>query len=89
MCEVVMSLDPVQAGAINPGGDAAATVDDRLVRARVIRLALLLWPGLDRRTLRRTGGDTGKIARLVARRTVLPEAVIERMLGRNDRSTGG
>jgi hypothetical protein len=42
--------------------------------------ALVLWPGLDRRALARTRGDTRRIARLVARRTLLREAEIEQLL---------
>lgn len=49
---------------------------------RVYRRALVLWPGLDRRALGRTRGDTRRIARLVARRTSLQEAAIEELLAR-------
>ena len=43
--------------------------------------ALLLWPGLDRPKLARTGGEPGRVARLVGRRTALPRETILRMLG--------
>jgi len=39
-----------------------------------------LWPGLDARALARTRGDVHRIARLVARRTALPEETIVAML---------
>ena len=43
--------------------------------------ALLLWPGLDRPKLARTGGGPNRVARLVGRRTALPRETILRMLG--------
>lgn len=42
--------------------------------------ALAIWPGLDRRALIRTHGDPVRIARLVTRRTALPEESIVAML---------
>jgi hypothetical protein len=42
--------------------------------------ALSLWPGLDRRALVRTHGDPARIARLVMRRSALPEESILAML---------
>lgn len=42
--------------------------------------ARLLWPGLDSRALSRCGGDPRRIARLVARRTVLTEESIVELL---------
>lgn len=45
--------------------------------------ARLLWPGLDSRALSRCGGDPRRVARLVARRTVLTEeAIVELLLKR-------
>lgn len=39
--------------------------------------ALAVWPGLDRRKLTRTGGDSSRVARLVEGRTMLSrEAII-------------
>ena len=41
-----------------------------------------MWPGLDRRRLRRTEGDPWKIARLVASRTSLSlEAIFFLLMG--------
>jgi hypothetical protein len=40
------------------------------------RRATILWPGLDRRQLTRTKGDPRRVARLIARRTALPEESI-------------
>ena len=45
------------------------------------RLALLLWPGLDRIKLARTRGEPRRVARLVGRRSALPRETILRMLG--------
>jgi hypothetical protein len=62
----------------------------RLPRARAVpspqhealyARALALWPRLDRRQLSRTHGDARLVARLVARRTVLTEEAIVRLLG--------
>ncbi len=39
-----------------------------------------LWPGLDPKALARTRGDVRRIARLVGRRTALPEDTIVAML---------
>lgn len=47
---------------------------------RIVRRALQLWPRLDRRKVLRTGGDPGRLSRLIARRTALPEAAIEAIL---------
>jgi hypothetical protein len=47
---------------------------------RMLARALALWPGLDRRALLRTHGDPRRIARLVTRRTALPEESIVAML---------
>lgn len=47
---------------------------------RYIRRARLLWPRLDVRRLRRTGGDPRRIARLVSRRSALPVDSILAML---------
>lgn len=49
-------------------------------RAAVLVRAAFLWPGLDPRLLRRTGGDPRKVARLVGRRTIHGEDVIVRIL---------
>jgi hypothetical protein len=54
--------------------------------------ALAIWPGLDTRKLRRTGGDPVRIARLVERRTALPLEAIVKLLtgeGRQDSSDDG
>lgn len=40
------------------------------------RRATILWPGLDRRQLTKTKGDPRRVARLIARRTSLPEESI-------------
>ena len=46
------------------------------------RRALLVWPGLDRRELRRTEGDPWRLARLVASRTSLSlEAILVLLMG--------
>jgi hypothetical protein len=47
---------------------------------RILARALALWPGLDRRALLRTHGDPARIARLVMRRSALPEESIIAML---------
>jgi hypothetical protein len=46
----------------------------------VFARARSLWPGLDPRALTRTRGDVRRIARLVGRRTALPEDTIVAML---------
>jgi hypothetical protein len=46
----------------------------------ILARALALWPGLDRRALVRTQGDPVRIARLVMRRSALPEESILAML---------
>ncbi len=38
--------------------------------------ALAMWPGLDRKKLRRTCGDPTRVARLVERRTALSRETI-------------
>jgi hypothetical protein len=51
-----------------------------------VRRALLIWPRLDRRRLRRIGEEPMKIARLVARRTNLSVETIQAMIvGRTGR----
>ncbi len=60
--------DPTGVGRVRPHDDP---------RQR----ALLLWPGLDRPKLARTGGQPGRVARLVGRRTALSHETILRMLG--------
>jgi hypothetical protein len=56
---------------------ASPAVEALYARAR------LLWPGLDARALSRCGGDPRRVARLVARRTVLTEeAIVELLLRR-------
>ncbi len=52
---------------------------DRQQRALHHR-ALALWPGLDRRALRRCGGDASRIATLVSRRTALSRDAILTLL---------
>ena len=42
--------------------------------------ALLLWPGLDRRSIRRCADDAHCIVRVVSRRTALPAEAILRLL---------
>jgi hypothetical protein len=56
--------------------DGPVELDPALVMAR----ARLLWPGLDRRQLGRTGGDPGRVTRLVSRRSALPPESIRAML---------
>jgi hypothetical protein len=46
----------------------------------VFARARSLWPGLDARALARTQGDVRRVARLVGRRTALPEDTIIAML---------
>lgn len=53
---------------------AAAATEALYSRAR------LLWPGLETRALSRCGGDPRRVARLVARRTVLTEEAIVELL---------
>jgi hypothetical protein len=53
-----------------------ATPRDSRLRDRASQRALAIWPRLDRRALSRCGGDPRRIARLVARRTALPQEVI-------------
>ena len=51
--------------------------------ARMSRLeqrALVLWPRLDHRAVRRCAGDARCIVRIVARRTTLPADAIRRLL---------
>ena len=66
-------------------GDAVSDGRPALRIARrptpVIARALALWPGLDRTALARTHGDPVRIARLVARRSALPETAILALLG--------
>jgi hypothetical protein len=69
----------VPAGA-DTGGVAVA--DEAINPARVLARAVLLWPGLDRRQLGRTGGDPQRVVRLVARRSSLPPESIREMLTR-------
>jgi hypothetical protein len=65
-------------GSPTPGAPAAPA---RAVSAApVLDRALALWPRLDRRRLRRTGGDPRKVARLIAQRTSMPEDAILRVL---------
>jgi hypothetical protein len=49
----------------------------------VIARALVTWPRLDRRKLRRTAGDAGRIVRLVEGRTALPPEAILAILQRS------
>jgi len=46
----------------------------------VFARARSLWPGIDARALARTRGDIHRVARLVSRRTALPEETIIAML---------
>ena len=50
-------------------------------RSALKERALALWPRLDRRALRRCADDPVRIARLVARRTMLPPETIVAILG--------
>ena len=50
-------------------------------RSNLKERALALWPRLDRRALRRCSDDPVRIARLVARRTLLPPETIIEILG--------
>jgi hypothetical protein len=52
--------------------------DDR--RPAITTRALSLWPRLDHRRLARAHGDPRKVARLVARRTILTEEAILSLL---------
>jgi len=71
----------VVAPAAAPGDvERSAPRSPRSLPATIVR-ALALWPGLDRVALARTHGDPVRIARLVARRTALPETAIVEMLG--------
>jgi hypothetical protein len=65
------------------GGDSVATIElgrGSPVRSEgsgtLERRALLLWPRLDRRALRRCKNDAHRIAALVARRTTMPPEAI-------------
>lgn len=59
-----------------------APIRPRRPGTRYQRRALAIWPGLDHRRLRRTGGDPWRIARLVATRTSLPfETIVVLLLG--------
>jgi hypothetical protein len=64
------------AGVVAPGEGDPEDVDPAQVLAR----ANLLWPGLDQRRLGRTGGDPGRVTRLVSRRSALPPESIRAML---------
>lgn len=66
-------IDPVDKNPPRPRGRSEAC---KAIYAR----ALVLWPRLDRGRLRRTHGDPLKVARLVARRTVLTEESILSLL---------
>jgi hypothetical protein len=46
----------------------------------IARRALVLWPRLSARLVRRCGGDPWRIARLLSRRTSLPPETIVGML---------
>lgn len=48
---------------------------------RVERRALAIWPRLDRRALRRCGGDVARIAAHIARRTKMTPKAIETLIG--------
>ncbi len=56
--------------------------DERRKAWAVDRRALALWPGIDPRALRRCHHDPKRIARLVARRTLLSVESIQVMLTR-------
>jgi hypothetical protein len=53
---------------------------DRSRAAWLEERAIALWPRLDRRKVRRCGGDALCIVRVVSRRTALPADAIWRLL---------
>jgi hypothetical protein len=53
---------------------------DRSRAAWLEERAIALWPRLDRRKVRRCGGDARCIVRVVSRRTALPAEAIWRLL---------
>ena len=71
-------------GEVGPAEPVVQTPQRRRGRSEACKAvyarALALWPGLDRGRLGRTHGDPRKVARLVARRTVLPEESILSLL---------
>jgi hypothetical protein len=73
-----------------PGPDTPAS-DMRMPHAPgdFVSRALLLWPRLDRRRLRRIGEEPVKIARLVARRTNLSVETIHAMIVGRVGAAGG
>jgi hypothetical protein len=75
----ITAMSRVRAGA--DAGRVAVT-DEAISPARVLARAALLWPGLDRRQLGRTGGDPQRVVRLIARRSSLPPESIREMLTR-------
>jgi hypothetical protein len=46
----------------------------------VVRRAMVAWPRLDRRALRRCGNDPRRIATIVTHRTSLPRVVVLQIL---------
>jgi hypothetical protein len=91
---IVLARPPVTRPAIDPQAVSVARVvrhgpPDAIRPAPPVRhpqvelvfaRARALWPGLDAKALARTGGDLRRVARLVGRRTALPEDTIVAML---------
>ncbi len=53
---------------------------DPVWAARLEQRALALWPRLDRRKVRRCGGDVACLARVISHRTTLPAESVRRIL---------
>jgi hypothetical protein len=86
---MVMSPARIDRHALEPRDAAGVGVPDEedpeeVDPAQVLARANLLWPGLDRRQLGRTGGDPGRVTRLVSRRSALPPESIRAMLVGSD-----
>jgi hypothetical protein len=81
---LLIERHPVSVARVVRHGPADGTIAGPTVRhpsiEAVFARARALWPGLDARALARTHGDVHRIARLVSRRTALPEETIVAML---------
>ncbi|MFN8630957.1 MAG: hypothetical protein U0838_11770 [Chloroflexota bacterium] len=82
----VVALEPLELLDGEAGTPAYRYVGPRRRRSpdteALYARARTLWPGLDARALNRCAGDPRRVARLVARRTVLTEEAILRLLER-------
>jgi hypothetical protein len=78
-----MAIHPSVARVVRHGPPDAISASPKVRHPSieaVFARARSLWPGLDSRALARTRGDVRRIARLVGRRTALPEETIIAML---------